>query len=396
MKTSSQHHSHPFPQTLKIGIIVTLGLLCALLLYSAANGVFAFAEDPTKTVVDTQGNEITVPAPTQTEEPNTPQGTETASDNATNLSSVDNCSITLEYFEIVNYDDPDKPVSNGQLHLMGTRTLDGFHEGDIVDAWTYVVDIPGHFFWDGWPAKLTVSRDPSQNVITLHYAKLWNSEYTVNYYIMTGADLTADTWTEALAPEGVAFTKIGSETFTNQRFDALIKGDAYEYKIDNMYVIDSYPAEIRLGTDPDNNVINVLYTPDLTTLPDEVEVTDKIPNYDDLTTTLPDELEIPDEQFSYDDLITTLPDDVVVEDFASTDTIDPDEETTIDVTDEMLANPVNKADAEKTINAYITGSEQAKALSQTGDTTGIVIAVIAGIAILAAIVIVAIMRRRNQ
>ena len=298
-------HLSPFFFQIRTYIIIALSvvaLLCAGGIFIVSTGSSAFAENATKTVVDTQGNEINVSIPSQTE-----QGDSNA------LSPADNCSITLEYYEIVQYDDPDKPVGDDRLHLMGTRTLDGFHEGDTVSAWSYVVDIPGHFFWDGWPSSLTVSRDPSQNVFVFNYAKLWNAEYTVNYYVMTGADLTADSWTDALAPEDVTFTKLGSETFTNQRFDALIKGDAYEYKLDDMYVIDTYPSEIRLGTDPDNNVINVLYVPEIATLPDQIEVPDEKPSYDDITTTLPDQIEIPDEQFNYDDLITTLPDDVIVE-----------------------------------------------------------------------------------
>ena len=86
------------------------------------------------------------------------------------------------------------------------RTLSGFHEGQELTAWSYVVDIPGYFFWDGWPNRMVVSRDPSQNVYTLNYVRLWNSEYTVNYYLMTGADLTADSWSGALAP--VSYTHL--------------------------------------------------------------------------------------------------------------------------------------------------------------------------------------------
>ena len=53
---------------------------------------------------------------------------------------------------------------------------------------------------------------------------------------MENADLTADNWKDALAPDDVKFVKMGSETFTDQRFDKLVKGDAYEYKIDGTYV----------------------------------------------------------------------------------------------------------------------------------------------------------------
>lgn len=355
-----------------IALVAILTLLSASLLYAALTSPLAFAENSTRTVVDTQGNEITVPA----EQVGQDSSSQNLSVDSDGLTPADNCSVTLKYYEIVQYDDPDEPVGDDNLRLLGSRTLSGLHEGDMIDAWDYVVNIPGHFFWDGWPAKLTVSRDPNQNVIVLHYVKLWNAEYTVNYYVMTGADLTADTWSEALAPEEVTFTKMGSETFTNQRFDALIKGDAYEYKLNDMYVIDTYPAEIRLGTDPDNNVINVLYVPELATLPDQIE--------------------IPDEQLNHDDLITTLPDDVIVEDFASTDTINPDEDTTIDITDDMLSKPVNKAEAEEIINAYDTGLEHAKALAQTGDTTLVVVSIIAGIALVAVVVLVIIVWRRKK
>lgn len=369
----SRHLRHLFQnrKTL-IALVAILTLLSASLLYAALTSPLAFAENSTRTVVDTQGNEITVPA----EQVGQDSSSQNPSVDSDGLTPADNCSITLKYYEIVLYDDPDEPVGDDNLRLLGSKTLSGFHEGDVVDAWDYVVNIPGHFFWDGWPGKLTVSRDPNQNVIVLHYVKLWNAEYTVNYYVMTGADLTADTWSEALAPEEVTFTKMGSETFTNQRFDALIKGDAYEYKLNDMYVIDTYPAEIRLGTDPDNNVINVLYVPELATLPDQIE--------------------IPDEQLNHDDLITTLPDDVIVEDFASTDTINPDEDTTIDVTDDMLNKPVNKAEAEEIINAYDTGLEHAKALAQTGDTTLVVVSIIAGIALVAVVVLVIIVWRRKK
>lgn len=355
-----------------IALVAILALLSASLLYAALTSPLAFAENSTRTVVDTQGNEITVPA----EQVGQDSSSQNPSVDSDGLTPADDCSVTLKYYEIVQYDDPDEPVGDDNLRLLGSRTLSGLHEGDVVDAWDYVVNIPGHFFWDGWPAKLTVSRDPNQNVIVLHYVKLWNAECTVNYYVMTGADLTAGTWSEALAPEEVTFTKMGSETFTNQRFDALIKGDAYEYKLNDMYVIDTYPAEIRLGTDPDNNVINVLYVPELATLPDQIE--------------------IPDEQLNHDDLITTLPDDVIVEDFASTDTINPDEDTTIDITDDMLSKPVNKAEAEEIINAYDTGLEHAKALAQTGDTTLVVVSIIAGIALVAVVVLVIIVWRRKK
>ena len=45
-----------------IALVAILTLLSASLLYAVLTSPLAFAENPTRTVVDTQGNEITVPA----------------------------------------------------------------------------------------------------------------------------------------------------------------------------------------------------------------------------------------------------------------------------------------------------------------------------------------------
>ena len=341
-------------RSFRLALSAAIILLCIGIAFSAYCAFSAFANGNTKTVIDTQGNEIEVPASTmQTQSLSDGGGTE--------LSPADDCSITVNYYEIVNFDDPDVPKDENNLRLMGTRTLSGFHEGQELTAWSYVVNIPGYFFWDGWPNRMVVSRDPSQNVYTLNYVRLWNSEYTVNYYLMTGADLTADSWSGALAPQDVEFTKIGSETFTNQRFDKLIVGDAYEYKI---------------------------------------EIPDGIFDYDDQITTLPDAVEIPDQIFDHDDLITTLPDDVIVEDFVGDGTDAPGngeagDNETVDITDDMLDNPTDKKDAEETINAYTTGVEKTMTLVDTGDRTIAVVGTLAGIAILAAIVF-AVLAWRNR
>ena len=147
---------------------------------------------------------------------------------------------TIMYYENVSYDDGDvEPDEEGRV-LLGTYELKDVHVGQTLNAWDYVVDIPGYFFWDGWPQNLTLSENPDDNVIKLFYFKLWNNEYTVNYYLMENADLSADNWKDALKPDDVKFIKMGSETFTDQRFDKLVKGDAYEYKIDGTYVVATY------------------------------------------------------------------------------------------------------------------------------------------------------------
>lgn len=62
----------------------------------------------------------------------------------------------------------------------------------------------------------------------------------------------------------------------------------------------------------------------------------------------------------------------------------------------MLNKPVNKAEAEEIINAYDTGLEHAKALAQTGDTTLVVVSIIAGIALVAVVILVIIVWRRKK
>lgn len=296
--------------------------------------------------------------------------------------AASDCTVTLNYLEYADYEDPDASFDDMGRRILGTRVLTGFHEGDVLNIWDYVVDIPGHFFFDGWPLNLTVTADPAQNHFDLIYVKLYNSEYTVNYYLMTGADLQADNWTDALAPEGVEFTKMGSETFKDQRFDELVKGDAYEYMLNGMYVIDTYPAEIRLGTDPDNNTINVLYTPDSANLPDDVEVpSDTAPAPPSNGVLPPDTNDVP------------LPGNPSIpDDFIGSD-VDRGE---MNVTDEMLSSPVSEEDAERLIGAYNTGLRNGT-LAQTGDNAMAWVWALVGVAAAAvvALVVVAVVRRKK-
>ena len=316
---------------------------------------------------------------------------------------------TIMYYENVSYDDGDtEPDEDGRV-LLGTYELTDVHVGQTLNAWNYVVDIPGHFFWDGWPQNLTLTDNPSDNVIKLFYFKLWNNEYTVNYYLMENADLTADNWKDALAPDDVKFIKMGSETFTNQRFDQLVKGDAYEYKIDGTYVVDTYPSEIRVGVNPDDNVINVLYVPDSANLPDDIEVPDDATPPSDTTQpgtggsnkpeATPDAggsatPSLPgDTEFDKDEITDTLPDkDEVINDFIESG----DAQDKVEITDEMIENPVSKSDADYVKNVYETGLKEGEKLAQTGDTVALI--AIASVAVVAAAVgiIAFVMRRRTQ
>ena len=333
-----------------------------------------------------------------------------AQDNPAATTPSDDCTVTIRYLEYMNYDDePDAVIDEMGRRVLGTRVLTGLKEGDVLNAWNYVVDIPGHFFFDGWPLNLTVTTDPNKNTFDLIYVKKWSSEYTVNYYVMTGADLSADTWSEALAPDDVEFFKLGSEKFVNQRFDQLVEGDAYEYKLDDMYVIDTYPAEIRLGTDPDNNVINVLYTPTSSTLPDEFEVPDGIiPPADEgdagsgdagsgdngAGTPSPD---LPsDGTFDKDDITSTLPDGVTDNDESKDDFLGNEvDRGELDVTDEMLANPVSKEEANQALADYRDSLYEADNLAKTGDGVPI-IAWVSGATALVALVLLGFYLMRSR
>ncbi len=294
------------------------------------------------------------------------------------------CTVTLEYYENVSWEEPGIPPNDEGRYLLGKRVLTGLTEGQVLDTWDYVVKIPGYIFFDAWPGKLEVSADPAKNVIKLFYFRLWNYSYTVNYYVMTGADLTADNWSAALEPETVKFTKVATEVFENEPYGKLVEGDAYEYKVDGMYVIDTYPAEIRVGVKPDDNTINVLYTMSLTTLPDEIEIPEElkpeIPPTPGTTPSLPD-----DSIFDKDEIVSTLPSDTIT--VPGTDTpggtmskaeIDQlfrdfigDEyaEGTMEITDEMLADPMDRETAKQLMEAYITGQENALASVAHGPET---------------------------
>ncbi len=432
-------------------------LLSCLFAGCLAASLSACASQPT----DDIGRNLASTSPTeQTAEAEVDSDTEASTDAAATTA-------TIMYYENVSYDDGDvEPDDEGRV-LLGTYELKDVHVGQTLNAWDYVVDIPGYFFWDGWPQNLTLSENPDDNVIKLFYFKLWNNEYTVNYYLMENADLSADNWKDALKPDDVKFIKMGSETFTDQRFDKLVKGDAYEYKIDGTYVVDTYPTEIRVGVNPDDNVINVLYVPDSPNIPDGVKPPDDETKPDDSEAT-PDDTTPPDGEAAPDGG-TTQPDDGTTPDNGAApapgDTAPPDggeapdqsgednpsngpadssndgsastpddgtsapsdrpNDTTfnkdeieaavpskdevvndfiasgdahdkVEITDEMIENPVSKTDADYVKNVYETGLREGEKLAQTGDRTAF--AVVAAVAVTAGVVaaIAFTLRHRNR
>lgn len=352
-------------------------------------------------------NEADAPAETSPAQKKGAPSAELAGSDAEASTDAAATTATIMYYENVSYDDGDvEPDEEGRV-LLGTYELKDVHVGQTLNAWDYVVDIPGYFFWDGWPQNLTLGENPDDNVIKLFYFKLWNNEYTVNYYLMENADLSADNWKDALKPDDVKFIKMGSETFTDQRFDKLVKGDAYEYKIDGTYVVDTYPAEIRVGVNPDDNVINVLYVPDSPNIPDGVGVPDDTTKPNDDATPPDDGSSTPDGDtpsdsttppslpsdttFDKDEIETAVPNkDEVTNDFIASG----DVQDKVEITDEMIENPVSKTDADYVKNVYETGLREGEKLAQTGDRTAL--AVVGAVAVTAAIAVAIAVARSHR
>lgn len=314
------------------------------------------------------------------------EGAETAAstDSLPAVTPATDCIATIKYYENVTYEEPGIAPGEGNRYLLGTRTIDGLTKGDVLDAWDYVLDLEGFFFFDGWPVQLTVSTNPDENVIELFYGRMWNNSYTVNYYLMEGADLSADSWGDALAPEGVHFTKFASETFDNQPFGELVEGDAYEYKINGTYAVDTYPPEIRVGSDADDNVINVLYVPESPRLPDDADIPDAAPPADGSGSGNEGGIDnggnnggtgsaVPeppaDQSFTKDDFAALLPDSMteqeakeLFEDFIGSteaEELSPEDEIADDAT-----KTVDPETAKKLIAVYNTGFEHGKADQQ--------------------------------
>ena len=216
----------PAKQTTRSFAAFVLALCLAASLTSCAYSALAATNGDEGTEATTSATEEADATETPTaaaETPTTAAEAPTAAAETPATAAETPTTATIMYYENVSYDDGDtEPDENGRV-LLGSYELTDVHVGQTLNAWNYVVDIPGHFFWDGWPQNLTLTDNPSDNVINLFYFKLWNNEYTVNYYLMENADLTADNWKDALAPDDVKFVKMGSETFTDQRFDKRLR-----------------------------------------------------------------------------------------------------------------------------------------------------------------------------
>ena len=307
--------------------------------------------------------------------------------------------VTVRYNEHYVHDVDGNPSDAG-TRLLGERAFPAT-VGETVDAWDYVAQIPGFFFWDGWPGKLTVSENPDDNVIELFYMRLSVSTYTVNYYAMTGADLTVDDWTGALSTDP-SFHFLGSSTYTGQLYDKLVDGEEYAVEIEDAYAVGAFPDSIRLTLDPSDNVINVLYVPKLEAGPEDIEIEEKP------ETVEPDDGEeaVPPENGGEVEMPPTdggngmlPPAGEPPAGFPPIDVIAPGggSDGEVEITDEMIDNAPTPGQAQAMKDAYNSGLRDGGELAKTGDGTATAVAVLLGLALVSAGVLgyVAWRRRRD-
>lgn len=201
-------------------------------------------------------------------------------------------SMTFYYIELVHYHDPELNHPSG-LRLLHTHTVTGLNVGDQLDTWDYVADLEGYLFFDAIPARPVVGEDEALNGVELRYMNPELNEYTVDYYRVcdgsdhidgdaeeaapevsrgNGANASDDRITEILGGQPVVFEKFKTVTVDCQPFNVKVHGDSLAHQIDNLMYLESYPSSIRVSTNAEDNVINLLYTDAMASLPDDTEI----------------------------------------------------------------------------------------------------------------------------
>lgn len=322
-----------------------------------------------------------------------------------------NHTMTFYYCEMVHYDDDPDFSHPTNMRLLYTRTVEGLNVGDELDTWDYVEPINGYFFFDAIPAKPVVVEDESQNGVELRYTNPEVNQYTVNYYRMTDGEDTReasgdeagdnatsdseeadDVLVDEVGDELVAFEKIKSETVSQQRFNRLVNGDQLAQPLEDLMYVDSYPSSIRVTTDPDKNVINLLYADTMTSLPDDTDVTE-----DSSTDTETEEKPNPDAGTTAPDATpgngTTVPDTEADSGSTDNNANGADADSAADGSDNDADTAVSEGDSPAT---NVTGPRPAAdaSLPQTGDPLAGAMALAGAAALAAAGTLTAARKRR--
>lgn len=262
MKSYSLHSSRALS---RLKILVLSG---ALALTLAASPLLAFASN---TTIDSTTNE----ALNLSELPLVSTAQKT--DDPALSADAQTTSLTVYYCEIMPFDESIDHPSN--MRLLQTKTFDGLPVGETFNSWDYVENLDGYFFFDGWAESYVLSENPEENNLQLHYFATQNNSATVNYYIMS-EDPTDDYETYQsfqsdlveIGGESILFTKLGEYQLEGLRFNRPVTGEDHAIAIDDLMFVESFPSSIQVSTSPEDNIINLLYAPALTTLPDDLLV----------------------------------------------------------------------------------------------------------------------------
>lgn len=259
MKSYSLHSSRALS---RLKILVLSG---ALALTLAASPLLAFAGNTTNDAAVNDALDLSeLPLASVTHK----------TDDLTLSADTQTTSLTVYYCEIMPFDESIDHPSN--MRLLQTKTFDGLPVGETFNSWDYVENLEGYFFFDGWAESYVLSENPEENNLQLHYFATQNNSATVNYYIMS-EDPTDDYETYQsfqsdlveIGGESILFTKLGEYQLEGLRFNRPVAGEDHAVAIDDLMFVESFPSSIQVSTSPEDNIINLLYAPALTTLPDD-------------------------------------------------------------------------------------------------------------------------------
>ena len=141
---------------------------------------------------------------------------------------------------VVNY--LEKNEDGTTTSIQDQKSVGGKTYGDVIDVATEVIEINGYNYQDAAPEKELVIDDSSENVINLYYEKRSDLSYTVNY-LEEGTDQVLS------APAKVE----------KQTFGTVVTAESYRIPITGYESAGADKESIKVGTEEDQNVINLYY-----------------------------------------------------------------------------------------------------------------------------------------